>query len=250
MGSMRARPQYDDGMAVRRTISDRELSKGAAGAKAKTVGGPLPSKPDRQLAGLTAQQVIAEVMRRQDVAIGNMYAMALCLRELSRPERYRDELKFRSFEALLAAHAELPSRMTCHKYFTVVSVFSEAEVKRLGGMEKCYELIRSQRQTNPKGDPRALLKTDARVLGVRVNEVSARGLRELLRGRTQHPKVSTEGAKRVARRLRTAFRRLLVDARLRVHTHDGAACVETHFPVKGATDLVPILKSAVAPPAT
>jgi hypothetical protein len=214
------------------------------------LGGPLPPKPDRQLAALTAQQVIAEVKRRQDVAIGNMYAMALCLRELSRPERYRDELKFRSFEALLMAHAELPSRMTCHKYFTVVSVFSEAEVKQLGGIEKSYELIRSVRQTNPKGDPRAVLKTDARVLGVKVNEVSARGLRDLLRGEPRRPKVSSEPAKRAAGRLRRAFKRLTVAARLRAHVHDGAPCVETHFAVKGATDLVAMLKGATVAPAT
>jgi hypothetical protein len=134
--------------------------------------------------------------------------------------------------------------MTCHKWFTVVAVFSEAEVRTLGGMEKSYELVRSARQADPKGDPRALLKKDATVLGVKVNEVSARGLRELLRGGTRRPKVSTETAKRVARRLRTAFRRRRVVARLRVHVHEGAACVETHLPVPGATELASMLRGA------
>jgi hypothetical protein len=57
-----------------------------------------------QLARLSARQVVEEIGRRIEVGAGNAYAMAVCLRELSRPERYRGELGFSSFEALLAAH--------------------------------------------------------------------------------------------------------------------------------------------------
>src|SRR4030095_11071491 len=146
-----------------------------AGMKAKPLGGPVArvSARDRaqptvtsnglpQLAPLTGKQGVAEIERRQDVAIGNAYAMALCLKELSRPERYRTELGFKSFEEFLAAHDRLPTRMTCHKWFTVIAIFSEAEVRRLGGMEKCYHVIRSSKRTNPAADPRELLKDGAR----------------------------------------------------------------------------------------
>jgi hypothetical protein len=63
------------------------------------------------------------------------------LRELSQPKRFREELEFSSFEALLVAR-ELPSRVTAFKLITVVSAFSEAEVRQLGGTEKSYALIR------------------------------------------------------------------------------------------------------------
>src|SRR5262245_26727900 len=122
-------------MAVRR-VADTRAVRGGTTVKAKAVGGPARAVPaaksqaSAQLAKLSAKQVIAEIARRQDVAIGNAYAMGLCLKELSRPERYRDELGFKSFEELLGAHEHLPTRMTAHKYFTVIEIFSEVEVRR------------------------------------------------------------------------------------------------------------------------
>jgi len=201
------------------------------------------TRPVAALAGLKAQQVIAEVKRREDVGIANMYAMALCLRELSRVERYRDELGFKSFEGMLEEHG-LPTRMTCHKWFTVIATFSEAEVRKMGGMEKCYTLIRSVKLTKPAADPREVLKDGARVLGVKVSEATGRQMRDLLRKRPRRPKVATKDAKRAAERLRNGFRRVRVAAKMRVHVHDGAACVETHLPAKSAAELVTVLKSA------
>ena len=196
------------------------------------------------LGRLTGKQVIDEIERRQAVAIGNAYAMALCLKELSRPERYRDELGFASFEALLAKHEHLPSRMSAHKWFTVIETFKEEEVRRLGGMEKCYTLIRSMKLTRPGADPREVLKEGARVLGVKVNEASGRQVRELLRKRPRRPKVATKDARRTAERLRNGFRRVRVAAKMRVHVHEGAPCVETHLPAKSAAELVTVLKTA------
>ncbi|HZO11631.1 MAG TPA: hypothetical protein VFB62_00180, partial [Polyangiaceae bacterium] len=92
--------------------------------------------------------------------------------------------------------------------------------------------------------PRDVLKDGARVLGVKVNEASGRQMRELLRKRPRQPKVATKDAKRTAERLRNGFRRVRVAAKMRVHVHDGAACVEAHLPAKSASELVTVLKTA------
>jgi hypothetical protein len=197
------------------------------------------------LAKLTASQVIDEIGRRLEAAAGNAYTMAVCLRELSRPERYRRELGFASFEELLAAHPFLPTRMTAFKWFTVVGAFGEDEVRRVGGMEKSYLLIRASRRLDPKADPRKLLATGARVGGVRATATSARMLREVLRKIGQRRKrPDTKVAKSAARRLRNAFRRISVTAAIRVHVHQSLACVATHLGETSAARLVEYLREA------
>src|SRR5688572_7091359 len=114
-------------MALRRTtgIGRRSPAKagvGSASSRAKTLRREMPAAAltaprgvsaqpmVQEVAALDARQVLDEIVRRLDVAAANAYALALCLRELSRPERYRGELGFKSFEELLEAHAFLPTR--------------------------------------------------------------------------------------------------------------------------------------------
>src|SRR5262245_37642746 len=90
-------------------------SAGAAGAGAARPPGPGASAdPDALLAQLRGEDVVREIRRREGVATENAYAMGRCLRELARPARYRDEMGFARFEALLANRG-LPTRMTAHK---------------------------------------------------------------------------------------------------------------------------------------
>ncbi len=122
---------------------------------------------------MTAEQVIGEIARYEASSTSNAYALGLCLRELSQPKRYRDELGFENFEALLMAR-ELPSRVTAFKLISVVSTFSEEEVKKLGGPAKGYALIRFAKRQGASTDPRKFLSPNARVGGRSVRLVSVR----------------------------------------------------------------------------
>ena len=121
-------------------------------------------------------QVIARLRERGEVYTNAAYEMGEALRELSRPERYRDELGCGSLEELLVVHG-LPCRSTAHKFISVVTTFSLAEVKALGGMEKCYWIIRGEKLADPAADPRRALEPGARIMGLDVQSASARQLR-------------------------------------------------------------------------
>jgi hypothetical protein len=199
------------------------------------------------LAARDAREVLAEIVRRLDAGAANAYALALCLRELSRPERYRRELGFKSFEALLEAHAFLPTRMTAFKWFTVVGTLSEDEVRQAGGMEKSYLLIRASRRLDPKGDPRKLLAKGAQIGGVAATATSARVLRDMLRKiaeRNKRKRPDTSVAKSAARRLRTALGHVRVVGAIRVHVHHSSSCVAAHFGDGEAVKLVEYLREA------
>jgi hypothetical protein len=200
-----------------------------------------------EVAALDARQVLDEIVRRLDVAAANAYALALCLRELSRPERYRGELGFKSFEELLEAHAFLPTRMTAFKWFTVVGTLSAEEVRAAGGMEKSYLLIRASRRLDPMADPRKYLTKGAKIGGVAATATSARHLREVLRRigeRNKHKRPDTKVAKSAARRMRTALRHAKVVGAIRVHVHQSSACVAAHFGDTEAVKLVDYLREA------
>ena len=127
------------------------------------------------MAAWASEQVIARLRDRGDVYTDAAYEMGEALRELSRPERYRDELGHGSLEELLVVHG-LPCRSTAHKFVRVVTTYSLAEVKWLGGMEKCYRLIRGVEREDPHADPRSVLEPGARVAGLDVRAASAREL--------------------------------------------------------------------------
>src|SRR5262245_10609549 len=64
----------------------------------KMVAAGVSTRPtdaaSRQAAKLTAEQLVAEIGRRELLSLGNNYAIAMALRELAKPVRYHDELKF------------------------------------------------------------------------------------------------------------------------------------------------------------
>jgi hypothetical protein len=206
----------------------------AAPGRASAVGGLLvPSQSTR--GRMTAEQVIAQIERYEASSASNAYALGQCSSELSRPKRYRDELGFDTFEALLVGRS-LPTRVTAFKLITVISTFSKPEVKQLGGTEKSYALIRYAKQEKPNGDPRRLLASGARVLGRAVGSVSARELNRALMGGKSPTPAQTAAAKKAASRLGSALRRAGVSHRMRVHTH-GGRCVSAHFDPEMAVQL-------------
>jgi hypothetical protein len=207
--------------------------------RASAVGGPLVP-PQSTLGRMSAEQLIAQIERYEASSGSNAYALGQCLSELSHPKRYRDELGFGTFEELLVARS-LPTRVTAFKLITVVSTFSEPEVKQLGGTEKSYALIRYAKQEKPNGDPRRLLASSARVLGRVVGAVSARELnRELMGGGKSPTPAQTAAAKKAASRLGSALRRSGVSHRMRVHTH-GGRCVSAHLDPEMAVQLADLL---------
>jgi hypothetical protein len=192
-----------------------------------------------------AREVLAEFSRRVGVGIDNAYALAVCLRELSLPKRYREELGFASFEALLASQPFLPSRMTAHKWFTVIGTFSLEEVRQLGGFEKSYLLVRVSRRSDPTADPRGFLGR-GKVGGVKVGAGSTRDIVAMMRRLSARPRrPDTGAARRAARQMRTRFRRIAVEAAVRVHVHGGGACVAAHFAEPSASVLVGYLAAAL-----
>ena len=241
------------------------VAKMPAGPMATPVGpmatpvGPMAT-PVGPMAQWSARDVLAGLRERMNAVAGATYGMGVALQELAKPERYRDELGFRSLEELLTAHG-LPSRVTAYKLITVVTTFSLREVNDLGGMEKSFLLVRGVRREDPRGDVRKVLAPGARIAGVDVRAASVRTLRAALRalGRTPlavgrgpvqagdddagaMPLADPGAAGRAGERLRSACRRATLPARIRVHHEDGVACVSAHFVVASAVRLAQIIR--------
>ena len=231
----------------------------ATPAVAKAPAGPMAA-PAGPMAQWSAREVLAGLRERMNAVAGATYGMGVALRELARPERYRDELGFRSLEELLAAYG-LPSRVTAYKLITVVATFGLREVNELGGMEKTFMLVRGAKREDPGGDVRRVLAPGARIAGVDVQSASVRTLRDALRalGRTplalgrgpalpgaddagSAPLADPGAAGRAGDRLRSACKKAVLPARIRVHHEDGVACVSAHFVVASAVRLAQIIR--------
>jgi hypothetical protein len=211
--------------------------------------GRAPDAAAREAAAKTGVELVNEVLQREDAALANTYAIAVALMELAKPQRYRDELKLASFEELLEKKG-MSSRMTAHKHVTVVSVFSEKEVRWIGGMEKSYLLIRWVRRRDAGADPREVLKPGAQVLGKLVPELSVRDLREALRtlaaGDAARTPATVAATKRGAARLRGAFRRVRIAAAVRAHLQDDQPHVSARFAAAAAVRLAEVLAAGKA----
>jgi hypothetical protein len=199
---------------------------------------PSTSEPQPSPARQSAEQLIAQIFRYEAECASHAYALGVCLSELSLPKRYRDELGFDSFEALLVKR-KLPTRMTAFKLIAVVSTFSEREVDRLGGTEKSYALVRYAKRLASSPDPRRYLDPNARLLGRPVSELSVRDIHRTSagggNGRSPSP-TETKQAKKIARRLAGALRRGKVPHRMRVHAHPDT-CVSVHLDASAAAAL-------------
>ncbi|MCC6526087.1 MAG: hypothetical protein IT373_25795 [Polyangiaceae bacterium] len=199
----------------------------------------------------SATQILEQVRPRFEAFTVAGYVLGVAFRQLSRPERYRDELGYRSFEALLEAE-RLGSRMTAHKYSEVVSSFSLEQVKELGGMEKCYHIVRGLKAENPEADPRIALEPGSRVAGLDVRRSSARQIRDAVRGLRQRLSPSgrpirpdTRPMRRAAERLRSAMKRAAIPARVRVHREDGKPCVAAHFDAGPALRVAELVRAGL-----
>jgi hypothetical protein len=202
-----------------------------------------PDAGTRNAAAMTGAQLVKEVERREDVALGNAYAIAVALMELSKPARYKEELGFESVEELLEKKG-LSSRMTAHKHVTVVNVLSEKEVRWI------YLLICWVLRQDANADPRKVLAPGFRVGGMLVPELSVRDLREALRrlGSGGAPAVPATAAttKRGAQRLRGAFRRVRIAAAVRAHTRDEQPHVSARMEPNAALRLAQVLVASKA----
>jgi hypothetical protein len=96
---------------------------------------------------MSEEQLIGQIARYEASSANNAYALGLCLRELSQPKRYRDEL----------------------------ATFPEDELKKLGGPAKSYALIRLAKRQGANPDP-PFLSPNARVAGVAVSKASVRDI--------------------------------------------------------------------------
>jgi hypothetical protein len=210
------------------------------------VGGPLvvDGRTAAAVARMSAEEVIAVIERHEASTQSNAYSLGVCLRELSQPKRYKDELRFQTFEELLTKR-ELPSRVTAFKLISVVSTFTETEVTQLGGPEKTYALIRYAKVT--RSDPRRFATPHARILGTTASRVSVRDINEAIRsnntGETA-PSLSAatkKAAKKASSQLSRALKRSNVKHRMRIHAH-GDTCITVHFDVANANVLTGLLK--------
>lgn len=203
--------------------------------RASPVGGPLVARTASLLGRMTAEQLIQQIERHEAASAQNAYTLGECLLELSQPKRYRDELGFQKFDELLVAR-QLPSRVTAFKLMSVVSVFSEPEVKQLGGTEKSYALIRYAKRQTTNNDPRRFLLPNARLLGNAVAKLSARDINGAVRSSSSNDDgdalavsaAAKKAAKKASSALGRALKRAGLKHRMRVHAH-GADCVSAHF---------------------
>lgn len=210
----------------------------ASPSRPATVGGPrLTARPDVEK--MSGEQLIAQAAGYEASSSSNSYALGLCLRELSQEKRYRTELGFETFKALLAAR-KVTSRMTAFKLIQVVSTFSEEEVTKLGGSAKGYALIRLAKRQKGNTDARQFLSPKARIAGLTVSAASVRDINRLssATGTTEHSKT----AQRTSTSLGAALGRLGVAHRMRLHWHPDE-CVSVHLDPASARQLLGVLKS-------
>ncbi len=228
--------------AIRRLSGSLRVVPKAPAGRATAVGGPrLAGRAD--LGKTSAEQLIQQIAGYEASSASNAYALGLCLRELSKPERYRDELGFETFEALLVAR-KLPSRVTAFKLIQVVTAFSEEELAKLGGPAKGYALIRLAKRQGANTDPRRFLAPKARVAGVVVSAASVREI-DRISSATKGMTVTTEhsgSAERVTSQLGAELGRLGIAHRMRLHWHPDD-CVSVHLDPGAARQLLEALKS-------
>lgn len=197
------------------------------------------------LGRLTAEQLIQQIERTEAASASNTYALGACLQELSLPKRYKDELGFATFEELLEKR-KLPSRMTAFKLMRVVATFTDAEVQRLGGMEKTYALMKYAKRMNI-ADPRKYLAPSARVGGTSVSNMSVRDIQSASNKFASDADTAAEASTAVhkaAKKASSALGRALKQAglkhRMRLHDH-GTECVSAHFDAATAHALAALL---------
>ena len=194
------------------------------------------------LQAMSAEQLVGQVASYEATSARNAYALGLCLKELSQEKRFRDELGFDSFAALLAAR-KLPSRVTAFKLIQVVSAFSEEEVTKIGGTEKSYSLVSLAKRQGANTDPHRYLAANARVAGRAVSALSARDIDRVARGTTTASIAveQSKAAKKISSDLGGELGRLGIKHRMRLHRHPDA-CVSVHLDPGSAKQLLDLLK--------
>jgi hypothetical protein len=194
---------------------------------------------------MSARDLITSIEQFEASCATNSYQLGMCLRELAKPERYRDEMGCETFEELLERR-ELPGRFQAFKLVSVVSTFSEAEVTQVGGMEKGYALIRYAKRQGI-ADARRFASPTARLLGSTVGKLSVRDINGALRtiGADENAALAMsvatkKAAKKASSRLGRALKRAGLKHRMRIHAH-GDTCVSVHFDAPNATALADLL---------
>ncbi len=119
-------------------------------------------------------------------------------------------------------------------------MYSEREVKALGGTEKSYALVRFAKREGPNSDPRRFLAPNARLAGRMVNVLSASDILGAMQGKTGPSAAERTAAKKASSRLGRALTRAGVTHHMRVHNHRGV-CVSTHFDTDSANALATLL---------
>lgn len=192
-------------------------------------------------AHMTGEQLIAEVHARREQVAVSFYSMGLVLRELARPERYRLELGFETFEDLVEARY-LTSRITAMKLIAVASTFPEPQARMLG-VEKSYALLRYASIQGSARDAVRLVATNAVIEGEPVERISLRELVEAARHLKErlHPPEPSEdegAARRAARALQAWLRREGArSASASAQRHGGAWQVRVHLSATDAARL-------------
>lgn len=199
---------------------------GAGTVRAQPLAGPM-LPPTAVLAAMTAEQLIGEIARHISSTSATSYAMGLCYKELSQPSRYQDELGFDTFEDLLAARG-LPTRMTAYKLISVVSTYSERDVKQLGGMDKTYKFLRLLKLKGAPTDVKSAQNLSIKLFGRPLNLVPTSEVEAAARGESVQSKPSLSAAKKASSRLGSALRRVGLKVRMRTH-HHGGPCVNAHL---------------------
>jgi hypothetical protein len=141
---------------------------------------------------MSDEQLIGQIARYEASSANNAYALGLCLRELSQPKRYRDEL----------------------------ATFSEDELKKLGGPAKSHALIRLAKRQGANPDPR-FLSPNARVAGVAVSKASVRDINRASSGQESSNATTghSKAAKKISGQLGAELGRLGIAHRMRLHWH-------------------------------
>ena len=195
---------------------------------------------------MSAEELVRLVAAKHARVAEEFFSMGRLLQELSRPERYKVELGYATFEEMVEAR-HVTNRMTASKLIAVVSTFPQRIATSLG-MEKSYALMRYAAVTGAARGAVELAASNALIAGQRVSDISVHGINDARRELREklHPPAPNEGqaaAKAAARRLQAALRQAGArDARARAHREGGVWRVRVVLSAEGATKAADVLK--------
>lgn len=182
-----------------------------------------------------AEALVVDVQKRKGRIASDFYEIGVDLKKLSEPRLYR-ALGYQTFDDLLRAK-QLCSRIQAWKLIEVVEAFPKAQAIKLG-VEMAHAVVRYAAATPAPDVARALARSNARVEGRKIRELTVRELQAATRRVRAGGPASDEGgkeARKVARQVQKSLRaKGAKQAKVRARQTRGRWWLDLELPLENA----------------